>query len=42
MGNISGPEYFAYANPTILRLIQELPGVERLANYRRVDLRVNA
>lgn len=30
---VSGPEYFGYGHPTCVRLIQELPNVEKCANY---------
>lgn len=29
----SGPDYFGYSNPTILKLIQELPNARKCANY---------
>ncbi|KAI8816448.1 F/Y rich C-terminus-domain-containing protein, partial [Fimicolochytrium jonesii] len=33
----SGPEYFGFSHPTVQSLIQELPGVERCANYVRQE-----
>jgi len=35
--NVSGPEYFGYANPTIARLIQQLPNAEKCTKYRRQE-----
>ncbi|XP_024369476.1 uncharacterized protein [Physcomitrium patens] len=35
--NVSGPEYFGYANPTIARLIQQLPDAEKCTKYKRQD-----
>jgi hypothetical protein len=31
---VSGPEYFGFAHPTIARLIQELPNVNKLPHYK--------
>lgn len=30
---LSGPEMFGYGHPTVIRLLQELPGVENLTKY---------
>ena len=30
---LSGPEMFGYGHPTVIRLLQELPGVEKLTKY---------
>ncbi|KAG6543987.1 hypothetical protein Mapa_014611 [Marchantia paleacea] len=35
--NVSGPEYFGFANPTIARLIQQLPNSEKCSKYKRQD-----
>ncbi|KAL2651214.1 hypothetical protein R1flu_019342 [Riccia fluitans] len=35
--NVSGPEYFGFANPTIARLIQQLPDSEKCSKYKRQD-----
>lgn len=39
---ISGPEMFGYAHPTIIRLLQELPGAEKLDKYERQAFEVIA
>ena len=36
--NVSGPEYFGLSNPTILRLLQRMPGSTDLVNYKHQDL----
>ena len=36
--NVSGPEYFGLSNPTILRLLQRMPGSTDLVNYKHQDI----
>ena len=33
--SVSGPEYFGYANPVILKLIQDLPNAEKCTRFTR-------
>jgi len=35
--SVSGPEYFGFAHPSILKLIQELPNADRCAKYDMQD-----
>jgi len=35
--SVSGPEYFGFAHPSILKLIQELPNAERCTKYDMQD-----
>jgi len=33
--SVSGPEYFGLAHPTVLKLIEDLPGVDECTKYKR-------
>lgn len=37
LAQVSGPEYFGFSQPFVASLIQNLPGVELLENFRRED-----
>ncbi len=37
LSQVSGPEYFGFANPLVASLIQDLPGVDQLPLYQRED-----
>ena len=37
---LSGPEMFGYGHPTVIRLLQELPGVEKLTKYEMQSFEV--
>ncbi len=40
--SISGPEYFGFANPTVHKLVQELPNANRCHRYRVIDYAAKA